>query len=69
MSVEAPATISRDLVFAFVRSLGIDPDEAVSLTVGPSRVELVVAAKNADGKWFCHPNGDVAHHTISLELK
>jgi len=68
-TIDAPSTISRDLVLDFVRSLGINPHHAISLTIGPDRVELVVAAYNEDGKQFCHPDGSVADHTISLEMK
>lgn len=70
IEIDAPQTISRDVVMDFVRSLGINPDQAISLTIDPTRVELVMFATNADGKHFCHPGeNDVATHTISLEMK
>jgi hypothetical protein len=69
-TIEAPTTISRERVLDFIRSLGIDPDTAISLMIDPSRVELVMFATNEEGKRFCHPDGnDAAKHTISLEMK
>lgn len=68
--IDAPSVISRDRVMEFVRSLGINPDQTVSLTIDPTRVELVLFATNEDGKHFCHPGGnDVATHTIALEIR
>lgn len=68
-TIEAPTSISREAVLDFVRSLGIDPEHTLSLTIDPSRVELVMWATNDEGKRYCHPKGDVATHTISMEIK
>jgi hypothetical protein len=44
--IDAPTSLRRSDLTAFLRALGINPNEAVELHITPDRIELLVAAKN-----------------------